>query len=88
MEFKSHRAEPCLNSTFYYCDKIPEKNQLKRRKDLFWLAVSEVSVHNCLATLLWACGGKHLVEEEDCSSQGIWEARERERKGLESQHSL
>jgi hypothetical protein len=29
---------------------------LKRRKDLFWLTISEVSVSGWLASLLWAEG--------------------------------
>jgi hypothetical protein len=32
-------------------DKIPEKTQLIRRKDLFWLTISEVLVHGHLALL-------------------------------------
>jgi hypothetical protein len=38
---------------FCGCDKYLRK-QLKRRKDLFWLMVSEGSVHGWLAPLLWA----------------------------------
>jgi hypothetical protein len=31
-------------------------NQLKRMKGLFWLMVSQVSNHHCLAPQIWACG--------------------------------
>jgi hypothetical protein len=36
------------------CGKIPKTINLK--KYLFWLMVAEVSVHGCLALLLWTCG--------------------------------
>jgi hypothetical protein len=43
---------------------MPEINQLKKVKVLFWLTVIEVLFHDWLATLLWACGkAKHHGRE-------------------------
>jgi hypothetical protein len=36
-------------------------NQLMKRKGLSWLTVSEVSVHGCLTSCLWACGKYIMV---------------------------
>jgi hypothetical protein len=49
--------------TFHHCSKIPEK-------DLFWLRVSQASVNDQLASLLW-------VGSEDHNSIGesIWEKK-------------
>jgi hypothetical protein len=48
--------EIVLTSLFFCpCDKYLRK-QLKRRKGLFCLMISEISVHGQFAPLLWACG--------------------------------
>jgi hypothetical protein len=45
---------------FCCCDKISEKNQILRRKDLFGLIFSEFSVDGFWVPLFWAHGGtKH-----------------------------
>ena len=44
----------CLFS-LYCCSKIPDLTT-ERRQDLFWLMISEVSVHDQSAPLLWLCG--------------------------------
>jgi hypothetical protein len=49
-------SKALCSSAFHYCDKIPEENQLIRRKGLFWITISEVSVHGHLVPLplsLW-----------------------------------
>jgi hypothetical protein len=66
------------SSTFHHCDKIPEKN--KRRENLFFLMVS---LHVCLAPLLWGCGkaehhgGEHVVEQNSSLHCGQDIKRER-----------
>jgi hypothetical protein len=48
----------CTNHVlaFHHNDKRPEIISLKEER-LFWLMISEVSVHDHSTSLLWACGG-------------------------------
>jgi hypothetical protein len=52
-----------VSVSFFHCEKIHEQNHLKE-KDLFWLMLSEVSVHH---------GGEDRVRQSS-SPHGHWEA--------------
>lgn len=60
---------------------------LKMRKDLFWLTVWDISAHDCLALLPWACGesechGREQVVEKCHLPQGCWEAERGRERGV------
>jgi hypothetical protein len=69
--------------TFCYCNKTPEKNNLKEER-CFWLMVSEVSVQSWLIPLLFAqgkaeyCGGG--VKLLTSWRPGSWREGEREKR--------
>jgi hypothetical protein len=46
---------------FCCCDELLETINLKGWKGLFWVMVSEISVHGHFALLLWACGGQYIL---------------------------
>jgi hypothetical protein len=62
---------------------ITEMINLKGGKVLFWLLVSEASVHGQLAPCLWACG-----EAEHHGSQDAKRERERKKMGWGANMSL
>jgi hypothetical protein len=70
-------------SAFPHSDKYLRE----RGKGFFCLTVSEASVHNCLASSLWAYGeaehhGEEGIVEQSCSFHGVQEAeRDSDRKG-------
>jgi hypothetical protein len=47
---------------------LVSRKQFKKRKDLFWLIVSEISVHDLFAPLLWA-----VVRQASWRQEGISE---------------
>jgi hypothetical protein len=42
----------------------------KRKKDLLWLMVSEVSIHGQLVPLLWSCGESDIMAARECGKEG------------------
>lgn len=69
----------------------------KRKSELLWLAVPEVSVYSLLAPSLWACGeegsdrGCHETQLSPHGSQKSRERRERKRervKGRRTKYTL
>jgi hypothetical protein len=65
---------------FNFCDKYLRGTM--KRKGLFWLMVSEVSVHGPLTPLLEARGEANIMatrscSKTDCLCHGDWEAERR-----------
>jgi hypothetical protein len=59
----SHLFSKLLGSAFHHCDKIPEKNQLIKRKDLFCLSIS---VYGHLANVF------RTLVRQNIRAESIW----------------
>lgn len=62
-----------------------QDNQLIKRRSSFWLTVLEVSFHDQLAPLFWACGraahhGRSMWQKQNCLARGQ-ELKVRKRQG-------
>lgn len=76
----------CVTVSFHCCDKYLSKISYKERE--FILAkVSEVSVHDCPASLLLPCGGaeergyKRVLQSKICSSEKLGSREKRGETG-------
>jgi hypothetical protein len=70
--------------TFGYCNKISEKNHLKKRKGLFWLTVLELSAHGWPDPLLlglWRGGRQQITVGKKSFTPHLGSARIEKRKG-------
>jgi hypothetical protein len=86
IQLRVRAAVGLCESVFCHCDKIPEENQLPRRKSFFWLSFALVSVYgwsHCFAARVETeHHSRECVVEQSCLLHEGWEAREREGAGV------